>query len=280
MIAEIGGTAMEAVRQAVIKANCALELTRQIVGVKFLFTEEEYEQANAKPLKGRMHYCVMVRKTMSGKELKAAATHFGCPGAARALGITELEERFLSGQHYLGLGLYRDLVTAKHIRNHMTMCRHRAFGVMIKPLEAYAGEPDVVLMVTHPYNAMRIVQGYTYMYGIHAAYKMSGNQAICSECTAYPFESNNINVSMLCGGTRNIARWKDDELGIGIPFNRFIPLIDGVYKTVNAMEPNRNKTKIEAKLNEKGLADLQIEYNKNYFTPYLPLRNNSRRRLS
>lgn len=71
---------------------------------------------------------------------------------------------------------------------------------------------------------------------------------------------------MLCGGTRNRAGWNDDEVGLGVPFNKFSGVIDGVYNTVNVMEPNRNKIKIEAKLEQHNLADLEIEYGKNYFT--------------
>jgi len=256
----------EQVKLSVTKANCALELNRRIVGMKFLFTEEEFQQADAKAIKVPIHYCAMVKSATAGHGIKAAAENFGCPGGARALGIVEPEETFASGRHYFGLGLYQDLITAKNARNNMTLCQHKAYGVMVKPLEEFNEEPDIVIMIANSYTAMRIVQGYTYMYGIHTDYKLSGNQALCSECTAYPFESNNVNISMLCGGTRNMAGWEVDEIGIGIPFNRFISVIDGVYKTVNAMEPNRNKTKIEEKLKQNGLNDLEIEYDKNYFT--------------
>lgn len=254
------------VQQSLIKANCALDLDRKIVGVKFLFTAEEFCQADAKEINSPMHYCAMVKAATAGNGIKAAAEYFSCPGSARALGMMEPEEFFISGKHYLKLGLYQDLITAKNARNNMTFCQHKAYGVMVKSLEDFNQEPDIVIMITNPYNAMRIVQGYTYMYGIHPSYKLSGNQAVCSECTAYPFESNNINISMLCGGTRNKAGWRADELGIGIPFNRFVSVIDGVYKTVNAMEPNCNKTKIEAKLKQNDIHDLAIEYDKNYFT--------------
>lgn len=256
----------EKINQAVIKANCALELERTIVGMKFLFNEEEFQQATAKPIEAPMHYCAMVKAATAGNGVKAAAKNFGCQGAARALGMIEPEEAFISGKHYLKLGLYQDLITAKNARNSMTLCQHKAYGVMVKPLEDFDEEPDIVLIITNPYIAMRIVQGYTYKYGMHTAFKLSGNQALCSECTAYPFESNNINISMLCGGTRNKAGWGENEIGIGMPFNRFSAVIDGVYKTVNAMEPNRNKVKIEKKLKQNELNDLTIEYNKNYFT--------------
>jgi len=260
----------EKVKQAVSKANCALQLERKIVGMKFFFSEEEFQQAAAKQIKAPMHYCAMVKAATAGHGVKVDAERFGCPGAARALGMIEPEAAFISGKHYLKLGLYQDLITAKNARNNMTFCQHKAYGVMLKPLGDFDEEPDIVLIIANSYNAMRIVQGYTYKYGMHTAFKLSGNQALCSECTAYPYESNNINISMLCGGTRNKAGWGDDEIGIGMPFNRFSAVIDGVYKTINAMEPNRNKAKIEAKLKQNKLDDLKIEYDKNYFTRSSP----------
>ena len=82
----------------------------------------------------------------------------------------------------------------------------------------YDEEPDVVLVVTNSYNGMRIVQGYTHVFGYNTSFKIAGNQAICSECTAFPFESNDINVSLLCSGTRYKAKWGDEEIGNRISF--------------------------------------------------------------
>ena len=44
--------------EAVKDMNCALKLDRKIVGVKFLFDEDEFEGADAKKLSGKMAYCV------------------------------------------------------------------------------------------------------------------------------------------------------------------------------------------------------------------------------
>lgn len=257
---------MEKAQQAVIKANCSLELDRRIIGVKFLFTEEEFKKADARELSGKLNYCVMVKSAMAGKSIKAVAKNFDCPGGARAIGVIEPGDWYLSGRQHLEMGLDHDLITAKNVINNMTLCKHKCYGVVLKPLEEYSQEPDVVLMATNPYNAMRIVQGYSYRYGTHTAYKMAGHQALCSECTAYPFESNNINVSLLCGGTRHSARWRDDEVAIGIPFNRFITVVEGIYETINVMEPDENKTKIAAKLKQNNLVDLEVVFGKNYFT--------------
>lgn len=257
---------IKAIKEAVEKTNCAINLKRQVVGVKFLFDQVEFNQAKAKPFTAKMPYCVMVKRAMLGKKIKAVFENFGCLSSARTLGLMEPDEMFSSGRHYRRLGLYRDLVVAKNTRQRMTLCRHKAYGVMIMPLEEFDDEPDVVLLVGTPYNAMRIVQAYTYMFGVHTAFKMSGNQALCSECTAYPFENNSINVSLLCAGTRFMAGWGDDELAIGFPFNKFLPIIDGLYATLNPTEPDRKKTAIESRLKEQHRNDLTIQYGKNYYT--------------
>jgi len=203
---------------------------------------------------------------MSGNAVKASVENFGCQSSARALGVLEVDEMVSSGRHYRRLGLYQDLATSKNVQKNMTMCQHKAYGVMIKPVEEYDEKPDVVLIITKPYNAMRIIQGYTHIYGCHISYKMVGNQAVCSECTAYPFESNNINVSLLCSGTRFMAGWGDDQMGIGFPFNRFTSIVEGLYATLNLTEPNDKKSAIESRLKEQGRTDLEIEYDKNYYT--------------
>ena len=52
---------------AIIKANCALELKRDIVGVRFLFTKEEFENSLATQPKNKMPYCKMVFNASIGK---------------------------------------------------------------------------------------------------------------------------------------------------------------------------------------------------------------------
>lgn len=254
------------IKEAVIKANCALELGRKIVGIKYIFTEDEFEKGEAKKLEGKMPYCVMVKLGMSGRAIKAKFENFSCLGGARALGILEIDEVVSSGRHYGRLGLYQDFTVAKNVLKNVTMCQHKAYGVMIKPVEEYDEDPDVVIVVSSPYNVMRLVQGYTYIFGCKTSYKMTGNQAFCSECTAYPFESNDINVSLLCSGTRFMGGWDDSEMAIGLPFNKFVQVIDGLYATINPTEPNKKKSEIEEKLKETDRNDLRIEFDKNYYT--------------
>lgn len=256
----------ENIREALEKVYRVLNLKRKIAGVRFLFDEDQFEQADAIPLKTKMPFCVMVKRAMLGHNVKAVYQNFGCLASARALGIIAPDDFFLSGRHYHRLGLYQDLVTSKNVRQNMTLCQHKAHGVKVAPLEAYHHDPDIILIVANPYNAMRIVQAYTHIFGCHTSYKMSGNQAICSECTAFPFESNTINVSLLCSGTRFMGGWQDDELAIGFPFNKFSAIVDGLFATLNLTEPDNKKAEIEIRLRESQQNEFEISYGRNYYT--------------
>lgn len=256
----------QSIHDAIDKVHCALALKRKITGIKFLFDHDEFEQAEAKPLTTKMPYCVMVKRAMLGHDIKAVLKDFGCMASARVLGIIKPDEFFLSGRHYNRLGLYQNLTVSKHIRRNMTICQHQAYGVMVKPLENFTTEPDTVLMVCTPFEAMRLIQGHTHQFGYNTTFKIAGNQAICSECTAYPFESGDINISMLCAGTRFMAGWKEEELAIGLPFHRFMPLVEGLWYTLNPTETDRKKKHIEARLSQSKRSDLTIEYGKNYYS--------------
>jgi uncharacterized protein (DUF169 family) len=152
----------------------------------------------------------------------------------------------------------------------MTFCKHHLYGIAVQPLEEYDAEPDVVLMVTNPYNAMRIMQAYTYAFGYNTSLKMAGNQAICSECTAFPFERNDINVSLLCSGTRFKAKWKDEELALGMPLNRFPSVVEGLYATLDPIEPDHKKREIEKRFEAQGRTGPAIHYGRNYYTGLNP----------
>ena len=93
---------------------------------------------------------------------------------------------------------------------------------------------------------------------------MIGNQAICLECTARPYVLKDMNVSMMCIGTRHRAGWKDDELAIGIPGPQWSQIITGLINTVNLMESDNNKRIIERKFKEKNIP-FDIRYGYNYY---------------
>ncbi|AFS78154.1 hypothetical protein DUF169 [Gottschalkia acidurici 9a] len=252
--------------ETIDKIYCALDLKRKVIGVKLIYSEKEFSECTAKKLKNKMTYCTLVKLASSGYTFKADLDNFACLSAARALGIIDPTDDWLSGCQYRDRKMYQDLETSQKVVDNTTNIQQKVYGILVGPIEKCSFIPDVAIIITTPYNSMRLIQGYTYKYGTNVNYKIIGNQAICSECTAYPFENNDINISMLCSGTRHMAGWDKDEMAIGIPIDKFIDMVDGVYETINIMEPNKDKTIIDEKLKKLGRKDLNIEYDKNYYT--------------
>ncbi|SFH65785.1 Uncharacterized conserved protein, DUF169 family [Tindallia magadiensis] len=244
-----------------------LSLDRKPIGVKFLLTEDDYEASTSFEYKSGMPYCTAIKNASKGSHYKMNMENSSCVAASRALGFTEISEESLSGSRHEKLGVYKNLCISRSVAKDMVYCQHRCTGVEIKPLDAFQkDEPDVVVMVTSPYNAMRIVQGYAYHFGQLKNIKMAGMCAICQECTSYPYETNSLNISMLCSGTRCVGQWSENELGIGFPYHYFESIVEGLIQTTNPMEDNKSKKKIAQRLSDHGLASsLEIKPNDNYY---------------
>ncbi len=260
-------------KDLVQQLNNALILERRIVGVKFLYSKKKFDAADAKQLAHFLPYCVMVKSAASGASLKASKENFGCPDGAISLGIYDpikdgFEDKepgfFISGKRYSEPGVYKDLATSKKTMRNIVILKKRAYGIMLKPLEEFAENPDVVIIISNPFNMMRLVQGYSYEYGTFSKYRLAGNQAICSESTAYPLINNDINVSLLCSGTRQNSKWQDSEMSMGMPYGKFAPIVNGLYQTINPLVRDEDKARIEANMKATNQEIIKIEYGENY----------------
>lgn len=247
-----------------------LELTRTPVGVKIFYDEENWEKCSFPVPKSKMPYCVMVRQAGKGMCWKGKKDNLGCMGGARALGLVRLDDEYSTGKMFTELGLYKNIQVSENVVSAMSIIKDDAVGFAVAPLEAFEDEPDVVLIICKPYTAMRAVQGYTYTFGTNTEFRMSGNQAICSECTAYPILYKKINVSMLCSGTRIKAGWQEEELAIGVPFEAVMELINGIKATADLQDDDKHKKRlienIEVSEGVIGLDMQDIHYQHNYFT--------------
>ena len=78
---------------------------------------------------------------------------------------------------------------------------------------------------------MRIVQGYEYNTGKKPAIDMGAMRGMCSELTVSPYLTGELNVSVLCPRTRMLCKWSEHDMGVGIPFELFEQITDGVVAT-------------------------------------------------
>lgn len=252
------------IKSKIESLNCILSLERKIVGVKFIFNNEEFDAIEIPRVKYKLSYCNMVKFASKGKCLKANLDNFNCVGSAKALGLKEPDSNAISGRTYFSFGLYDSLCTARNVQKDVTFLNHRAYGITVMPLEKFEDAPDVVIFIVNPYQGMRIVQGYAYHHGMLKNIKIAGNSGMCSECTATPYETNDINISLLCSNTRFAAKWGENELGIGLPFNKFESLYDGIVKTINPSEPENKKEQIIRKCKEQNI-NLNVTLGTSYY---------------
>lgn len=245
----------------------ALEMKRHVVGVKFLADKQSFDAAYGKHPYNQMPYCVMVKVAMSEVSLKTTLDNHSCRGARNVLGLTEPLNSFMTGESGKQLGLYCDGDTAQNAAAKLTRIENKSYGMQIMPLKDFSEAPDVVIIVTSPYNVMRIMQGYGYYHGVKKACSVSGNQAFCSELTAEPVVNGEVNFSMLCSGTRFWCGWSKDEMGIGIPYGYFDDIVDGLMNTLNATEPLSDKLRIAGDFEDKKIT-FSVDTKRSYYHTY------------
>lgn len=252
-------------KQHLENLNLALNLERKIVGIKFVYDEDVFNHYDVPLVKNKLSYCQMINLVTKGKSFKTNFLTSGCSGAINALGFKELDDYTKSGSGYYKLGMYDTLSNARKVQNDVKSMSHKIYGVVACPLECFEEEPDSLMIIANPYQAMRIVQGYTFHHGLPKNIQFSGNQGVCLECTTDPYQNNDINVSVLCSNTRFSAKWKDSELGIGMPYNMFKSVVNGVIKTINPSETDTKKNEILSRCQRENNS-LDIELGQNYYT--------------
>lgn len=231
-----------------------LGLRREPVGVRLLKIPLDLEKSAPPRPRAGIPYCAAVAKASRGARFTLAAEDMYCAAGANALRIVEPDEKRLSGAVYEEFGVYRDRAVCKSIAADMVYVSQPNAGAAVAPLKDCELPPDVVIIAAGAKIIMRVVQGYAYHFGQLKNIKMAGMCALCQECTSYPHETGQMNVSVLCAGTRAVGGWGDDELAAGIPFAKMAQVVDGIERTANPMEDATAKTQIQERAQTFGVS--------------------------
>ncbi len=241
-----------------------LDLSRKPVGIKFFFDKNEFDNFEVPQRDRKVTYCNSVQLASKGNSMKLTKENQSCPNGAMALKMKDIPEPMASGKGRFSKGIYHNLETSKSISDEMLFLKEEPAGIVVMPLENFKENPDVVIVVGSSYNVMRMIQGHGYFNGYTTNLRTVGLQAVCQDLTTYTYNTKDINISLLCPGTRLVADWQADEIGIGIPFEKWYEVVEGVKETANPFERNKNKEGIEKRLKERGLDSSGIKFNENY----------------
>ena len=91
--------------------------------------------------------------------------------------------------------------------------------------------PDVIIFDVRPVELTRIIQGYQFITGKMVNAMMGPLRVVDSDLIARPFLTQEINVSTYCLGARVVARFEANRLGMGIPFQQFEILVQGMEQS-------------------------------------------------
>lgn len=209
-------------------------LESEPVGITFLLNKESYDLFPVEETQVAMPYCVMVKQAFSGKALKSRLEHHKCDGATTALGLERSCEKIESGEEYFSYELYSSLSVARRMRSQIKSLHREpveTYGIGIVPLKDCKSNPDIIIVKANPFQAMRMVQGYEYFSGKKPVIDMGAMQGMCSELTVSPYLTGEMNVSVFCPSTRMLCKWDQADMGVGIPYELFARIVEGVVAT-------------------------------------------------
>lgn len=245
----------------------SLHLASAPVGVRFLFLPEEVEACTAEPVPRPKSCCALISDgARRGLRQKADAAHVSCPGALTALGLRSPGNFVTSGKQFSLMRLYASGAVARQATEALRFIPHRISGLEVGPLEKME-EADVAVILCQPWQAMRLLQGYCYHYGMPAHLGGIGNQGVCADLVARPYSCNDFNYSMLCPGARIHMESPESEMGCAMPIQQFPLVAQGTVRTTSLTMTDPQKRDLLEHLEDSGLQlDCTIELGKMYGT--------------
>ncbi len=242
---------MKSVQSQAKRVKQILNLNTSIVGVKFIFSENEMPHKIEK-LQG-YRYCQALMKARKQHHVVLDAEGIACPAAAAAFGFKDLPEGLKTGKGLVGFGIVKDETAGRTMFEGMTtMTKGELQALYLFPLETAIVEPDIVVVEDETEKLMWIaLANLNAKGGKRVESSTAILQATCVDATTIPFVEQRFNMSMGCYGCRDATDIGTNETVLGFPFKDFDAIVDSLEFLSNKAIPNsRSKNALEA-LNQK-----------------------------
>lgn len=199
---------------SVIKDKLGLE--RSPVAIKF-FLDQNSIPGEISKIGEDLRHCEMVQRAVSGDTFYATSMEQqACKGGAAAVGLMDLPEPIQTGEMYVSMGKFSSLGAAKRTVDATPKIDPVMDAIAYAPLESAPFNPEVVLIIGTPLQAMQLSQAILYTMGGRLESNFGGIQSICADTTAGPYTTGNPNVTLGCSGSRQFAKVRPEELIMGL----------------------------------------------------------------
>jgi uncharacterized protein (DUF169 family) len=192
-----------------------LKLNKSPVAIKFVLREEDIPEGIKKLENGARH-CELVQKASQGEIFYTTAEEQTCKGGASALGLVEAPEKVKTGEMYQSLGRFSSMGSAKRTIDEIPKIENMMYALVYAPLEDAKFDPDVIVIICNPAQAMILAQAMVYTLGGRVEADFSGIQSICADAVAGPFTRKRPNITLGCSGSRKFAEIQPEEVIVGL----------------------------------------------------------------
>jgi uncharacterized protein (DUF169 family) len=236
-----------------------LGLSTLMVGVKFLFSEEEIPEQVEK-LHGH-RYCQALMKARHGTHVLLNAEGIACPAAAAAFGFKPLPDGLKTGKGLVGFGIVDEEATGRTMFEGMTILpQGKLKALYLFPLETATIEPDIVVVEDETEKLMWFALANLNVKGGHRVDSSTAIlQATCVDATLIPFVEQKFNMSMGCYGCRDATDICPNETVLGFPFKDFKAIVKSLEFLNQKAIPNSRGKNALAMLKRKEAEQLSTK---------------------
>jgi uncharacterized protein (DUF169 family) len=199
----------------------SLNLAGLPVGVKLIKRFLEVPDGVEEIDEPRRHCGMILKASKLGDVFFAPLSKHQCKVAPAALGLVrptpelkkhQLEELFRTRHRFRTEDLLWSYVEdAPKIQNDQA-------AVLYGPLGSMPIDPDVVVVVCNPVQAMKIIQSYQHVTGHRLKASVGALFSFCIDATATPISKKDLNIAVGCEAARRHEGLRDHELAVGFPY--------------------------------------------------------------
>lgn len=203
--------------EIVKELNELLGLKGSPVAVKLVKTADEIPESYKKVDEKKRHCEFVQDARLKGNKGYATSEEHLCKGGAGVMGIETLPESVATGSMYYNLGNFETAEGALETVNAIPKAEGRYYASLYAPLESAEFDPDVVVLILNPKQALKVSQAFLRKNGGRISSDYSGIQSLCADAVAAVKERKIPNMTLGCNGSRKFAEIADEEVIIGLP---------------------------------------------------------------